>query len=403
MDREWWRIRNDGSKTARVDIYDEIGPWGIAAKDLVSSINALTAEEIQVHISSPGGDVFDGVAILNALREHKARVVVTVDSVAASAASFIAMGGDEVVMARNSELMIHDAFGYGVGDSDLMRDLADRLDKVSDNIASIYAEKAGGTVEDWRTAMRAETWYSAEEAVAAGLADRVTRKPADVEATNRFDYSIFNFAGRAAAPPPPAIPSITARTTDTPPAGQGQPEKEGAAVTDTAKLREALGLASDASDDEVWAAVDAARPVAPPAASPSNSTAPPKPDEPTPDPDPAPAPPKDAKGTMLVSTSVWEDQQKTIKDLVAFVDKSKRDERDTILAQAVADGKFRPSQLADFRAQWDANPDGTRNLVANLTPNSALAVQAAGYANDREDDSIEAEFAGLFPPTGKVR
>jgi hypothetical protein len=255
--------------------------------------------------------------------------------VAASAASFIAMGGDEVVMARNSELMIHDAFGMAMGDSNIMRDLADRLDKVSDNIASIYAEKAGGTVEDWRTAMRAETWYSAEEAVAAGLADRVTEKPADTAATNRFDYSIFNFAGRAAAPPPPVIPSITARTQDTPPAGQ--------------------------------------------------------------------APPKDAKGTMLVSTSVWEDQQKTIKDLVAFVDKSKRDERDTILAQAVADGKFRPSQLADFRAQWDANPDGTRNLVANLTPNSALAVQAAGYANDREDDSIEAEFAGLFPPTGKVR
>jgi hypothetical protein len=173
-------------------------------------------------------------------------------------------------------------------------------------------------------------------------------------------------------------------------------------VTDTAKLREALGLASDASDDEVWAAVDAARPVAPPAASPSNSATPPKPADPPETPTPTPPAP-DVAGTIVVSTSVWDETQKTIKDLSSFVEKTKRDERDVILAQAVADGKFRPSQLNDFKAEWDKNPEGIRNLVAKMTPNSALAVAAAGYANDIEDDSLEAEFAGLFPPSGKGR
>ena len=397
-DREWWRITNAKKpRTAVLDIYDEIGPWGTTAKDLVAQLRALDTDEIQMHVNSPGGDYFDALAILNTLRDHTARVVATVDGVAASAASFIVMAADEIVMARNSELMIHDAAGMAMGDSETMRDLADRLDHISNNIASMYAERAGGSAQDWRAAMRAETWYSAQEAVDAGLADRVAApKPAPPgdSPKNRFDYSIFNYAGRAAAPPP-AMPSLSARPKDPLPAGQGHTEREGA-VADYAKLREAFGLAADSSDDEVHAAMRDEVPVepAPAVVNTAGATA----AEPTPE-----ATTPDTNATLVVSKSVWDDTQNTIRDLSEFVAKTKRDERDSVLAQAVADGKFRPSQLNDFRALWDQNPDGTRNLVDKMTPNSALAVAALGVANALEDDDLDAEFAGLFPPSAKGR
>jgi len=205
---------------ATLRLYDPIDSWGefwgVSAKEFAQALDDLDDDvrEIRLHINSPGGEVFEGIAILNALRNHPARIVTVVDGLAASAASFIAMAGDEVVMGRNSELMIHDAWGICIGNAADMRDLAGRLDHLSDNIASVYAEKAGGTVADWRAAMLAETWYSAEEAVAAGLADRVEAKQEKVE--NRFDLSVFTYAGRDKAPAPgeraDVIPPMSNRT-----------------------------------------------------------------------------------------------------------------------------------------------------------------------------------------------
>lgn len=199
----------DGVATLR--LYDPIdswgGEWGVSAKEFARALDGLPDDttEIRLHINSPGGEVYEGLAILNLLRNHQARVVAVVDGLAASAASFIATGADEVVMGRNTQLMIHDAWGLCVGAAIDMRDMADRLDKISDNIASVYAAKAGGTKADWRGAMLAESWYDAEEAVTAGLADRVEGEP-DAAAQNRFDLSIFTHAGREDAPAPP-IPS----------------------------------------------------------------------------------------------------------------------------------------------------------------------------------------------------
>lgn len=238
----------DGVATIR--LYDPIDSWGeywgVSAKEFAQVLDQLpaTTTEIRLHVNSPGGDVFDGVAILNALRTHAARVVVIVDGIAASAASFIAAGADELVMAPNSELMIHDAWGLVVGNAADMHQMADLLDHLSNNIASIYAQKAGGTVDTWRAAMQAETWYSAQEAVDAGLADRVaeTTPPA---AANRFDLSIFTYAGRAAAPAPgtrpePA-PAASAATQPAPPAPTSETESPDPARgnTTTSQLRKA--------------------------------------------------------------------------------------------------------------------------------------------------------------------
>lgn len=175
MPESWYRIVNAAAKTAEVDIFDAIGWYGVDAAQLARDIRALDADRITVSINSPGGDVFDGITILNALRQHPATVTANVMGLAASAASFIACGCDTVVMAENSTLMIHDASGVVIGTAQDMAEMADLLDQISDNIASIYAAKAGGSAENWRAVMRGEKWYSAQEAVDAGLADQVDK------------------------------------------------------------------------------------------------------------------------------------------------------------------------------------------------------------------------------------
>lgn len=185
-------------------IYAEIGEWGVTAAEFVPALQAITADVIELHINSMGGDVFDGVAIFNALRAHPAQIEVHIDALAASAASFIAQAGDHVYIARNAQVMIHEASGLCYGNASDMAIMADLLEKCSDNIADIYTQKAGGTVAQWRKAMKVETWYSSKEAVAAGLADEVEVIEQD-RAANEFDLSVFSFAGRAHAPAPVPI------------------------------------------------------------------------------------------------------------------------------------------------------------------------------------------------------
>lgn len=205
---DWYRITNRADPaTADVYIYDEIGYYGVTASDFTKEIMDLTAETIELKINSPGGEVFDGVAIYNALKDHPATVNVTIDGLAASAASFIAMAGDHIKMSRGSEMMIHEAHGMCIGNAADMTALAERLDRIGDKIANFYAERAGGDASKWRTAMHAETWYNGEEAVAAGLADEFMDAPKNDKAKkNEWDLSIFSYAGRSAAPAPAHIP-----------------------------------------------------------------------------------------------------------------------------------------------------------------------------------------------------
>lgn len=200
--KDWFRFEAlAGSDETAVYIYDEISWFGISADMFVRDLRAVNTSKIALHINSPGGDVFDGLAIYNALKQFAGTVNVTVDGIAASIASVIAMAGDSVAMAQGSMFMIHEPFAFVIGDSRDMRKQADALDLMGDSIAGIYAAKAGGTAADWRAAMAEETWYSAEDAVAGGLADSVLAAPAT---KNTFDLSIFRNGPRAAASPAPA-------------------------------------------------------------------------------------------------------------------------------------------------------------------------------------------------------
>lgn len=206
-------------RTADVFIYDEIGYMGVTASDFARELAALDVDTIHLKINSPGGEVFDGVAIHNALKNHPAKVAVTVDALAASAASFIAMAGDTVHMARGSQMMIHNAHGLCIGDENDMEALVARLRSIGDTIASFYSERAGGDVAQWRAVMAAETWYTGEEAVAAGLADTFDDPPKAAAKTPApmWDLSIFTHAGRAEAPAPAPItpaPAVDSRPED---------------------------------------------------------------------------------------------------------------------------------------------------------------------------------------------
>ena len=171
-----WRITNEDTDRAEVFIYGAISDWygDVNASDFVQALAQISAPAIDLRVNSTGGLVFDAVAIYTALKEHDARVDVRVEGIAASAASFIAQAGDTIEIAKPARMMIHDAQGFTMGGPAEHREMLDLLDDLSDMIAEIYADRAGGTVADWRTPMKATTWYTSAAAVEAGLADTVT-------------------------------------------------------------------------------------------------------------------------------------------------------------------------------------------------------------------------------------
>lgn len=187
--RSWFRIENrpatvtaggqQQGPTTDVYLYDVIGEWGVTAQDFVNALRSVVTGTITMYVNCEGGEVFDGLAIYEALRRHPANITAFIDGIAASAASFVVQAADRVVMAAHAKMMIHDAHGAVLGNARDMRSMADLLDALSDTIADIYAERSGKTRDEWRAAMQAAqggpdgTWYDAGAAVKAKLADEV--------------------------------------------------------------------------------------------------------------------------------------------------------------------------------------------------------------------------------------
>ena len=197
----WFSVSNNAETGAvTVRIYDEIGGWGVDAADFAEEIGNIRADAITVALNSPGGSVFDGLAIYSTLRNHPARITVRVDGLAASAASFIAQAGDSRIMSFGSQMMIHDARAVVAGDAETLRYAADFLEKQSINIAEIYAERSGmHDAAHYAEMMAVETWMSADEAVAAGLADEVLAPPARAAADKSPVAATDDAAASAAA------------------------------------------------------------------------------------------------------------------------------------------------------------------------------------------------------------
>jgi ATP-dependent protease ClpP protease subunit len=171
MSKTWFNIVAADSETAEIHIFDYIGEWGVTARGFVNELKAITASNIDLHINSPGGSVIDGVAIQNALKQHPANVTTYIDGLAGSIASIIALAGDQISIADNAYVMIHNPSSVVLGEASDMRKEADVLDKMANGAASDYAKRMNITIEEARALMDAETWYLGQEAVDAGYAD----------------------------------------------------------------------------------------------------------------------------------------------------------------------------------------------------------------------------------------
>ncbi|KQU30335.1 MULTISPECIES: head maturation protease, ClpP-related [unclassified Rhodococcus (in: high G+C Gram-positive bacteria)] len=376
--RHWYSISAaaDTAESTEVLIYDRIGAsfffGGVSASEMVQELNAIDTPEIVVRINSPGGNVFEGIAILNALRAHKAKVTTIVEGLAASAASFIAMAGDEVVMRRNAELMIHDAWGECIGNAKDMADMANQLGRISDNIASIYADKAGGDIGQWRDAMTAETWYSDAEAVEAGLADRVDgAKPSDAKAKNAFDLSVFAYAGRHAAPRP-TYPSA---------AEAEDHKKEEPMGTLKDDLTKRLGISADADEATIVAAIDEAL---------NERT-----DGPTLD---QAMDAVKAAGNVVVSQSVFDDYKAKVDNLDQIRAEQAKTANARIVEDALRDGKITAADKDTWNALVESNPEGAKAALDRMEKGHAVPVSESGHGVDTEDTSNEDEstYTALF-------
>ena len=226
---KWYEIKaaapvaqGEAPKPAEVLIYGNIGDrWnedGVVASELVRDLSALEADTINLRINSYGGSVPDGLAIYNALRRHKATVNVFVDGVAISCASYIAMAGDTVTMAKNAQMMIHAPWTWSDGNAVQLREQADILDRYAKAMASAYADKSGKTYEDALALLTdgKDHWFLADEAKAEGFADEVGDEVAVAASlASSFDLSRFKAAAPTAACAPQQVPQPTAAAVTT--------------------------------------------------------------------------------------------------------------------------------------------------------------------------------------------
>ena len=215
-------VQAEGSDEATLYLYDAIVGdkltaeyWGgVCPQDLVPQITAIKAGTINLRINSPGGDVFAAQAIVTALKQHNARIVGHVDGMAASAATVIACACDEVVMAPGSMYMIHNAWTFAMGNRNDLQKTVDLLGKIDGQIAAQYVAQSGQSTEQVTAWMDAETWFTAEEALASGFATNLALDAkAQAQAATKWDLSAYANAPKAFCAPPAELKDTIPDTT----------------------------------------------------------------------------------------------------------------------------------------------------------------------------------------------
>ena len=188
MNEKWYNIQNKAGETADIYIFDEIGTYGVIAQDFISEIKGLKDMPINLRINSLGGDVFDGMAMYNVIKRREAKTTVYIEGIAASIATIIALGADEVIMAENSLFMIHNAWGGTSGEAKDMRKTAETLDKITSELTDIYVKKTGLSYDTLAEMMDEESWLNADEAFALGFVDTISDS---IKVAAKYDVSKF--------------------------------------------------------------------------------------------------------------------------------------------------------------------------------------------------------------------
>ncbi len=185
-----YRIENKTEKEATIYIYDEIGWFGVEAADFVKDLDEIKAETLHIRLNTPGGDVFDGTAIANAIKNHKSHTITHIDGLAASIGSIIAIASNETKMAENSFFMFHEAWSWTIGNARTHAEAKELLDKIDGVLAATYAKKTREKEADIKEMMAAETWLTAEEALEMGMIDGIEEDKEKASAA-MFDLSVF--------------------------------------------------------------------------------------------------------------------------------------------------------------------------------------------------------------------
>lgn len=362
------------------------GYWGISTKDVGQVLDALpdAVTSIVLRINSPGGEVFEGISILNMLRAHKAKVTAVVDGLAASAASVIAAGCDETVMSPGTQMMIHSPWTFTLGNASELRKDADRLDGIEASLIEIYQAKAGEA--DWVALLAEETWYTAAETVTAGLADRVAVVPDAGEAEtvgeeepqilvvplgDDEDEDSANVTRIAAFARTPMLPASTE---------PGDPnQKEALDMSDTIKagLRERLGVTdADATDETLLAALDEALDeqadtTTDAAHAASSSTAP--------------------EGAVFIDAAALATLQENAQHGLVARQQQDNDRRDAIVDRALSEGRIVPASRATWREALNRDEEGTTTLL-NSFPENTVPIDETGHdAVNTTEDSLYAK------------
>lgn len=371
----------DGS-IATIRLYGPIdswgGYWGISTKDVGQVLDALpdSVTQIILRINSPGGEVFEGVSILNMLRAHKASVTAVVDGLAASAASVIAAGADDTVMSPGTQMMIHSPWIFAMGNAGDLRKTADVLDGIESSIVEIYTAKAGE--KDWATMLADDTWLNAAESVELGLADRVavipdageTRTAGDDEPDDEDDFLEGDELGandrvrHGFARASHRLPSSTE---------PGHPNrKEDVVAYDDLKagIRARLGVIdAEASDEQLLAAVDEVL-----AEQTSTTTAP--------------------EGTVLMDAAALADLQAAAQEGREARAEQARGRRGAIVDEAIQEGRIAASARDKWLGHLERDEDGTRDLLASLAKNT-IPVAEIGHSDEATDEDIA--YDSIFP------
>ncbi len=241
-----FRIQAAENKPVQVYLYDVIGWPFIEAQDLLYQVPS-GAKEIDVHLNTPGGDVFEGMAIYNYFRDHQAKINMKIDSLAASSGSLVAMSGDSISMAAASFLMIHNPWSMMIGDGDELRKEADLLDKISNIFADTYSSQSGKSRQEMLAAMKEETWYTPDEAIAAGLASEIS-EPGGDSGGDQGGAVLFNLA--VFQNTPQALTSTVSRQARV---NNNKSMEEDDMDKKVRAILERLGLSKDATDEQAWA------------------------------------------------------------------------------------------------------------------------------------------------------
>ncbi len=367
--REWFRMSAVDTPQAEptkaeIHVYDEIGGWfGINASDFVQALAGLDVDEITMYVNSPGGDLFDAIAMKSALQRHRATVTASVDGLAASAATIALLGADTVIMQPGSELMIHEPSTIEWGDASAMTAAADRLDKAAGEMAALYAKKAGGTTADWRDAMLAETWYTAEEAVTAGLADLVGGEPVSAEAFAKHEPIMASLGyahHRREEAPDPRVAAVAAHIPPARPDGSTPTESESNMDELIKGLRERLGVDAEVDEAGILAALDDAL----------------KPKQPEPTP-----------GTVTLDEAAFADLQAQAAEGREARRQQIDAERHAKVDAAIKAGKIPPARKEAWLKMLEADP-GAEATLASL-PDNTIPVKESGFTGGVDEASDE--------------